>query len=33
MKTYDLIVIGGGGGLNIASAAAALGYKAAIIEK
>lgn len=33
MKTYDLIVIGGGGGLNLASAAAAWGYKVAIIEK
>ena len=33
MKEYDLIVIGAGGGTKIASPAARLGYKVAIIEK
>lgn len=33
MKNYDLIIIGAGGGTKIASPAAALGKKVAIIEK
>ena len=33
MKEFDLIVIGGGSGLDIANAAAQQGLKVAIIEK
>jgi len=33
VKKYDLIVIGGGGGIGLSSAAANVGYKAAVIEK
>lgn len=33
MKTYDLIVIGGGGGTKVSTPAAKLGHKVAIIEK
>jgi mycothione reductase len=33
MEEYDVIVIGGGSGLNVSSAAASMGLKTAIIEK
>jgi mycothione reductase len=33
MKTYDIIIIGAGSGLNISSAAASMGMKVAVIEK
>jgi len=33
MKKYDILVIGGGGGLKIASPAAAMGYRVAVVEK